>query len=77
VARVFGAPTATTLNDYRHRRKEMLLALLDEYADEVDAHADEIGKFFDHLRQVGIRGFIGEHAMDEDYSFSAKNRRKS
>ena len=77
VARVFGAPTATTLNDYRHRRKEMLLALLDEYADEVDAHADEIGKFFVHLRQVGIRGFIGEHARDEDYSFSPKNRRES
>jgi transcriptional regulator with XRE-family HTH domain len=77
VARVFGAPTATTLNDYRHRRKEMLLALLDEYADEVDASADEIGKFFDHLRQVGIRGFIGERTMDEDFSFTAKNRPKS
>jgi transcriptional regulator with XRE-family HTH domain len=74
VARVFGAPTATTLNDYRHRRKEMLLALLDDYADEVDASADEIGKFFDHLRQVGIRGFIGERTMDEDFSFTAKAR---
>jgi transcriptional regulator with XRE-family HTH domain len=74
VARVFGAPTATTLNDYRHRRKEMLLALLDDYADEVDASADEIGKFFDHLRQVGIRGFVAEHAMDEDYTFNAQAR---
>jgi transcriptional regulator with XRE-family HTH domain len=73
--RIFGAPTARTLNDYRHRRKEMLLALLDEYADEVDASADEMGRFFDHLRQVGIRGFVAEHAMDDDYTFSAKNRK--
>jgi hypothetical protein len=55
----------------------MLLALLDEYADEVDASVDEMGRFFDHLRQVGIRGFIAEHAKDDNYTFSAKNRRKS
>jgi hypothetical protein len=47
--RIFGAPTARTLRDYRHRRKEMLLAMLDDYADKVDATADEMGQFFDHL----------------------------
>jgi len=66
-ARIFGAPTARTLRDYRYRRKEMLLAMLDDYADKVDATADEMGQFFDHLRQVGVRGLIGEQLNDEDY----------
>ncbi len=29
--------------------------------DEVDRAADEIGTFFDHLRQVGVRGLVAEH----------------
>jgi transcriptional regulator with XRE-family HTH domain len=70
--RVYGAPTRATLSDYRHRRKELLLALLDEYADGVDEQAEQIGRFFDHLRQVGIRGFVAENAMDPDYTRPAK-----
>lgn len=70
--RVLGAPTERTLMDYRNRRKDMLLALLDEYADGVDTQAEEIGQFFDHLRQVGIRGFIAEHANDPDFARPAK-----
>lgn len=68
LARVYGAPTGRQLNDYRRRRKELLLALLDDYADEVDASAEEMGRFFDHLRQVGIRGFVSERMNDPDYS---------
>ena len=64
---LLGAPTEHALTDYRHRRKEMLLALLDQYADDVDTHAEELGQFFDHLRQIGIRGLIAEHANDADY----------
>jgi transcriptional regulator with XRE-family HTH domain len=67
LGRIFGAPTAGMLRDYRYRRKEMLLAMLDEYADKVDATADEMGQFFDHLRQVGVRGLVGEQMNDEDY----------
>lgn len=63
-----GSPTRATLNDYRHRRKELLLALLDDYADRVDASADELGRFFDHLRQVGIRGLVAEQLNDADYT---------
>jgi transcriptional regulator with XRE-family HTH domain len=70
--RVYGAPTDRQLNDYRRRRKEMLLALLDDYADEVDASAEEMGRFFDHLRQVGIRGFIAERMNDPDYTRPAE-----
>ncbi len=65
-AAVMGTPTRTTLNDYRYRRKELLLALLAEHADQVDTAADEIGAFFDHLRKVGIRGLLAEKANDTD-----------
>lgn len=67
VAAIFGVPTARTLADYRHRRKQLLRALLDDYADKVDASADELGLFFDHLRQVGIRGLVAEQLNDADY----------
>lgn len=76
LARVFGAPTSLTLRDYRHRRKEMLLALLDDYADKVDATADEMGQFFDHLRQVGIRGLVAEKLNDHDYAVPPAARRR-
>jgi transcriptional regulator with XRE-family HTH domain len=66
--RVYGGPTERTLVDYPTRRKEMLLAMLDSHADNLDAAADEMGRFFDHLRQVGIRGFVAEKANDADYT---------
>jgi hypothetical protein len=54
------------------------LRLLDEYADRVDASADELGEFFDHLRQVGIRGLISEQLNDPDYAVEpAAKRRKA
>jgi len=65
-AAVMGTPTRTVLNDYGRRRKELLLALLAEHGDGVDAAADEIGAFFDHLRQVGIRGLLAEKSNDAD-----------
>jgi transcriptional regulator with XRE-family HTH domain len=71
LARVFGAPTPTTLNDYRHRRKQMLLALLDDYADSVDATAEQMGQFFDHLRQVGVRGLVAEQLGDPAFMTGA------
>ncbi|MGQ0846151.1 MAG: helix-turn-helix domain-containing protein [Sporichthyaceae bacterium] len=64
VLAAMGRPTRVSLDDYRHRRQELLLALLAEYADEVDAAADEIGAFFDRLRQIGIRGLLAERADD-------------
>ncbi len=75
--RVYGAPTQHALGDYRRRRKELLLALLDEYADGVDAQAEEIGRFFDHLRQIGIRSFVAEHSMDPDFLTPGKGTRSA
>ncbi len=65
--RMTGGSTQRSLWDYRQRRKQMLLALLDEQADAVDRAADEMGRFFDHLRQVGVRGFVAERLNDPDY----------
>jgi hypothetical protein len=73
---ISGQPSPSRKTSYRERRKEMLLALLDENSDQVDKAADEIGQFFDHLRQVGIRGFVAERLNDKDYSYSPAVRKK-
>ena len=53
----------------------MLLALLDQYSDDVDRAADEMGAFFDHLRQVGVRGFVAERLDDPDYVYRPRTGR--
>src|SRR5919106_2903982 len=58
---IAGASSAARESSYRERRNEMLLALLDRDASRLDKAADELGAFFDHLRRVGIRGFVAEH----------------
>jgi hypothetical protein len=72
-----GKPSRARQASYRQRRKEMLLALLDQYTDDVDRAADEIGTFFDHLRQVGIRGLVAERLDDGDYVQPPKPRSKN
>jgi hypothetical protein len=72
--RGYGAPTDRTLADYLTRRKELLLALLDSRADKLDRAAEEMGRFFDHLRQVGIRGYVAENANDPDYVRAPEHR---
>jgi transcriptional regulator with XRE-family HTH domain len=62
-----GRPSGARQSSYRERRKEMLLALLDQYTDDVDRAAEEIGAFFDHLRQVGVRGLVAERLHDGEY----------
>jgi hypothetical protein len=63
-----GRPGPARQTSYRERRKELLLALLDQYTDDVDRAADELGTFFDHLRQVGIRGLVAERLNDGEYA---------
>jgi transcriptional regulator with XRE-family HTH domain len=69
VEKITGIPAAARQWNYRERRKELLLALLDEHADSLDNAVDELGRMVDHLRQVGIRGFIAEHTNDEDFTY--------
>jgi hypothetical protein len=64
-----GRPSPARQDSYRQRRKEMLLALLDQYSDGVDKAADELGAFFDHLRLVGVRGLVAEELSDADYQY--------
>lgn len=68
VERITGEPSDARKWSYRERRKEMLLALLDNHADALDKAVDELGRWVDHLRQVGIRGFVAEHTLDEDFA---------
>ena len=69
VEAVTGRPSPARQASYPERRKQMLLALLDQYADSVDDAAEEIGAFFDHLRQVGVRGLVAERLDDPDYVY--------
>jgi transcriptional regulator with XRE-family HTH domain len=72
VEKLTGQPAASRAWSYKDRRKEMLLALLDNHADEFDNAVEELGKWVDHLRQAGIRGFIAEHTWDDDYTRSGR-----
>ena len=58
VEKLTGQPAESRAWSYKERRKEMLLALLDNHADEFDSAVEELGKWVDHLRQAGIRGAI-------------------
>ena len=69
VERITGVSAAAKQWSYRERRKELLLAILDEHADDFDRNIEELGRIVDHLRQVGIRGFVAEHTHDEDFTF--------
>jgi hypothetical protein len=40
----------------------------------LDRAAEEMGRFFDHLRQVGIRGYVAENANDPDYVRAPEHR---
>jgi len=54
-----GSTNAAQWN-YRQRRTALLLALENQHADDFDTAVEELGAIFDHLRQVGMRGFIAE-----------------
>ncbi len=72
-----GKPSPARQASYRQRRKEMLLALLDQYTDRVDKAADELGAFFDHLRLIGVRGLVAEHLDDPDFQDPSATRKRT
>ena len=67
VEKLTGVPSNAKQWSYRERRKELLLALLDEHKDGFDSAVDELGRVVDHLRQVGLRGFLAEKTFDDDF----------
>ncbi|MGB5167973.1 MAG: helix-turn-helix transcriptional regulator [Acidimicrobiia bacterium] len=69
VEKITGIPATARQWNYQDRRKELLLALLDQHADSLDGAVEELARVIDHLRQVGIRGFIAEHTNDEDFTY--------
>ncbi len=72
VEKLTGQPAGSRAWSYKERRKEMLLALLDQHADSFDTAVEELAKIVDHLRQTGIRGFIAEHTWDDDFTRSGR-----
>ena len=69
-----GHRTPLTMADYRTRRKELLIALLDQYSDAFDKAADELGGIVDQLRQIGLKAFVASTLNDPDYSASPEFR---
>lgn len=67
-------PSDTGPWGYKKRRKELLMALLEGMADELDEAFDTIGKFADLARRAGIRGYIAEQANDPDFAVPSENR---
>jgi len=67
VEKLTGVPSNAKQWSYKERRKELLLALLDEHQDRFDTAVDELGRVVDHLRQVGLRGFLAEKTFDDDF----------
>ncbi len=68
VERLTGEPSTSRRRSYKHRRKEMMLALLDHQADDFDVAVEDLGRRLDHLRAVGIRGWVAEHTNDSDFA---------
>lgn len=68
VEKITGTPSDARQWSYQQRRKELLLALLDQHADDLDGAVEELGRWVDKLRQIGIRGFIAENTRDADFT---------
>jgi len=65
--KITGATSLSRQWSYKQRRKDLLLAVLDEHGDNLDRAVDELGAFIDHLRAVGVRGFVAENTHDDDF----------
>ena len=74
--RLSGGRSQRTMWDYRTRRKDLLIALLEQYSDGFDKSIDELGAIIDKLRQVGLKGFVASTMNDPDYSLPAEHRGK-
>ena len=72
--KITGAPSHNRQRSFRERRQELLLAVLDAHADDLERAAVVLGKFFDHLRQVGFRGFVAENTKDPVFAIMPEFR---
>jgi transcriptional regulator with XRE-family HTH domain len=74
--RLTSGRTQRTMWDYRTRRKDLLIALLEQYSDDFDKSIDELGTVVDRLRQVGLKGFVSSTMNDPDYGLPPEHRGK-
>jgi transcriptional regulator with XRE-family HTH domain len=61
-----GITSPAALWNFRERRKEFIVALLDQYADNFYRNVEQLARIFDQLRQAGIRGFIDSANPDPE-----------
>ncbi len=61
VEQILGTTSDARQQNLTERRTEVLMALLDSEASNLDRAAEELGSFFDHLRRIGVRGFVAEN----------------
>ena len=67
--RLLGTKSETQKKSFKERRNEMLIALLDDHADNFDKDIEELGRIVDHLREAGHRGYVAEKTFNEDFTF--------
>lgn len=64
--RISGEHSPAKQRSYRERRRALLHAALEEYADRLDEFTEEYFEFFRRLRQLGIRGMLAVSTDDPD-----------
>jgi transcriptional regulator with XRE-family HTH domain len=74
--RLTSGRTQRSMWDYRTRRKDLLIALLEQYSDDFDKSIEELGTIVDRLRQAGLRGFVSSTMNDPDYGLRPEDRGK-
>lgn len=67
--RLLGIKSDAQKRSFKERRKEMLIALLDDESDNFDKDVEELGRIIDHLREAGLRGYVAEKTFDEDFTY--------
>jgi transcriptional regulator with XRE-family HTH domain len=74
--RLTSGRTRRSMWDYRTRRKDLLIALLEQYHDDFDKSIEELGVIVDRLRQAGLKGFVASTMNDPDYILPPEVRGK-
>lgn len=67
--RLLGIRSDAQKRSFKERRKQMLIAILDDEADNFDRDIEELGRIVDHLREAGLRGYVAEKTFDETFSY--------
>ncbi len=73
--RIFRSEDGKRQRNFRDWRKRTALAFLDEHRDDFDRFVETMGDFFDHVREVGVPGFVAARTNDDDFAKPVSNRK--